>query len=169
MPFNLDELDLKILFHLQQNARLSAQDIARKIHLSPNSVSVRRRRLEEKGYIKEYVTILDKSMLNRKLMTFTGVRLINNSSFNLESFMEFVKCLPEVINCYHVNGMFDFFLHIVATDMHDYHNFLVHKLAEFGNVRRQETFFILNEMGGGHAIDLMHLRSRFDRNKRQMN
>ncbi|TCC88453.1 Lrp/AsnC family transcriptional regulator [Pedobacter hiemivivus] len=168
MPFNLDELDLKLLFHLQENARISAKDISRKIHLSPNSVSSRIKRLEQRGYIKQYVTVLNNSMLNRKLMAFTGVRLIHNSSSNLESFMEFVKYVPEVTNCYHVNGMFDFFLHMVATDMQDYRNCLVNTFANIENVSELRTFFVLNEMGGGQAIDLTHLCSKFNRNQKQM-
>ena len=169
MPFNLDELDLKLLSHLQENARISAKDISRKIHLSPNSVSIRIKRLEERGYIKQYVTVLNNTMLNRKLMTFTGVRLIHNNSSNLESFMEYVKYVPEITSCYHVNGMFDFLLQIVATDMQDYRDFLVNTLAKFDNISELRTFFVLNEMGAGHRIDLTHLRGRFKRNQKGIN
>ncbi|WEK20975.1 MAG: Lrp/AsnC family transcriptional regulator [Candidatus Pedobacter colombiensis] len=169
MPFNLDELDLKLLFHLQQNARISVQEISRKIHLSPSAVSARIRRLEDKGYIKQYVTILNKSMVDRKLMSFTGVRLNHNSNTNLESFKEFVKRIPEVINCYHVNGMFDFLLHILATDMQDYRNCLVNTLAKFESVSELITFFVLDEVGVGQVIDLTHLLIRFNRNQTGMN
>jgi Lrp/AsnC family leucine-responsive transcriptional regulator len=159
MPNNLDEKDVKLLVQLQKNARASIHEISRRIHLSPNAVRARIRKLENKGYIKQYVTVLNKKMVDRRLMSITAISLANNSE-NIKSFLEFLKGIPEVSLCHQVSGEYDFFLHIIAVDMPDYHNFLVNKLAKFRNINAIMSFFVLNEMGSGYSVDLTHLLRR---------
>ena len=162
MPLkNPDEIDIKILFLLQRNARISLREISKKIHLSFTAVRLRVKRLEDEGYIKNYVAILSKAKININLMSFTGISLHENCNYNLTSFLEFVKGIPEVCSCYHVNGMFDFLLYIVAADMQEYHNCLVNTLCKIDSVKEIRTFFVLDESGADHMIDLTHLFRRF--------
>jgi Lrp/AsnC family leucine-responsive transcriptional regulator len=148
MPLkNLDEIDFKILFHLQRNARISIQEISEKIDLSPSAVGVRVKQLEEDGYIKNYQAILNIPKMNRKLVSFTGISLQENCNYNLVSFLELVKGMPEVCNCYHISGMFDFLLHIAVKDMQDYHDCLVNTLCTLDCIKEVRTFFVLDESG----------------------
>ncbi len=164
MLSNLDEIDIKLLFHLQKCARISAQEISKKIHLSANAVSARIRRLEDQGYIQQYVTVFDKNMINKKVITFTGVTLHHNVRDNLLSFAEFIKGIPEVCNFYHLNETFDFLLHIVVTDMQDYK--LVHKkLSLIDCVSNIKTFMVLSEIGTSNMIDLSPLMNRPNRKR----
>ncbi|SMD16519.1 Lrp/AsnC family transcriptional regulator [Pedobacter nyackensis] len=160
MPHNLDEKDIKVLSQLQKNARASAHEISRRTHLSPNAVRARIRKLENKGYIKQYVAVLNRKMLDRRLMSITGISLASNSSENLKSFLEFINRVPEVSLCHHVSGTYDFLLQIFAIDMKDYHNLLVNKLGAFGEINGTFSFFVLNEVGTGHFVDLTHLLRR---------
>lgn len=162
MAFKLDKFDLNILTRLQNNARMSAREISHKIHLSASAVSARIRRLENDGYILQYVTILNKTMVNKNLVCFTGVRLAQNNNENLTSFAERIKEIPEVYNCYHVNGMFDFLIHIVAKDMKEYRHFLINTLSNINCVCKITTFFVLSEMENGHKVDLSHLFEDFN-------
>ncbi len=162
----LDEIDVKLLFHLQKGARISAQEISKKIHLSANAVSARIRRLEAEGYIKQYATVLNKNMINKKLVSFTGITLHTNANGNLGSFLSSVKEFSEVCNCYHVNETFDFLLYIVVTDMQDYHSFLINKLSLIDCVSKIKTFFVLEEIGTAHMIDLTPLMNRFNRKRK---
>ncbi|WP_316818921.1 Lrp/AsnC family transcriptional regulator [Pedobacter nyackensis] len=157
MAFKLDKFDLNLLVQLQKNARISAREISHKIHLSASAVSARIRRLESDGYILRYITILNKSMVNKNLVCFTGVRLSQNNNENLAYFAEQIKDIPEVYNCYHVNEMFDFLLHMVAKDMQDYHHFLINTLSNINSVCNITTFFVLSEMEDAHNVDLSHL------------
>lgn len=161
MPFRLDKLDLNVLMQLQNNARISAQEISRRIHLSANAVTARIRRLENEGYIKQYTTILNNAMVNRKLECITGVRLMQNNNAHMNAFLTAVKSIPEVYCCYHVNSMFDFMLHIVAIDVQDYHCF-TKTLSEINCVSRITPLIILNEMDRPNVVDLSHLFSRFN-------
>lgn len=164
MHSNLDEIDIKLLFHLQKCARISAQEISKKIHLSANAVNARIRRLEERGFIKQYVTVLNKNMINKKLVTFTGVTLHHNVSHNLLSFADLIKGIPEVCNFYHLNETFDFLLHIVVTDMQDY-TFVHKKLSLIDSVSNIKTFTVLNEIGTSNMIDLSPLMKRSNRKR----
>lgn len=157
MAFDLDRFDVNILKELQSNARLSIKEISNRVYLSANAVSSRIIRMEVGGCIKQYITILNKSMVGRNLECFTGVSLAQNNKENLVYFTDCMKKVPEIYNYYHVNGMFDFLLHIVARDMQDYHNILVNTLSKTNCIYRVNTFFVLSEMEGGHKIDLSHL------------
>lgn len=157
MTFNLDKYDLKVLSHLQDNARVTIKEISNRVFLSANAVSTRIERLETCGCIKQYMTILNKSMFNKNLECFTGVSLAQNNNEKLIYFTECIKKLPEVYNYYHVNGTFDFLLHIVARDMNDYHNCLLNTLSNINGVYKITTFFVLSEMEGVPKIDLNYL------------
>lgn len=161
MALKIDKIDINILKQLQNNARISDKQISRIIHLSPNAVTTRINRLENDGYIHQYTTILNKAKINRNLECFTGVNLTHNNYHTVSSFLKYIKSIPEVCNYYRINGMFDFLIHIVAVDIHDYHNLLVNKLANWHCVRDTTTFVVLNETEDGNSLDLSHLVERF--------
>ncbi|MFA4869170.1 MAG: Lrp/AsnC family transcriptional regulator [Pedobacter sp.] len=161
MPLELDKLDINILTQLQNNARISDKQISRIIHLSPNAVTTRISHLENDGYILQYTAILNKAKINKNLECFTGVNLTNNNYHNVTTFLKNIKRIPEVYNFYRINSVFDFLIHIVAVDLNDYHNLLINKLSSLHCVRDTTTFVVLNEMEGGHSLDLSHLFERF--------
>lgn len=161
MPLNLDRLDLKLLMQLQGNARISNQEISRRIHLSANAIKARIKRLEDDGYIEKYVTVLSKSKFNRKLECLTGISLKYNNYGNLLTFLECIKDVPQVCRCYHVNNIFDFILHIVAKDVKDYHNCLINILSRVNCVSSTTPFIIFNEIEGPSIIDLTQFLKRF--------
>ena len=63
----IDQIDLKILRILQENSKITTKEIAEILNLSPSPVYERTRKLEKKGYIKKYVAILDKKLIQRPL------------------------------------------------------------------------------------------------------
>lgn len=134
MALNLNEKDVRILTLLQENARISDRNISRKIHLSPNAVSLRVNRLEDESYIQQYTTVLNKSKLNLNLQCFAGINLKQNNFQTV---------------------VYDFFLHIVSIDIHDYHRLFVNKLANLQCISSLTTFVVLNE-GGSNVIDINH-------------
>nr|WP_121272237.1 Lrp/AsnC family transcriptional regulator [Pedobacter schmidteae] len=168
MTFHLDEIDLKLLLHLQKNSRMSLRELSHEIHLSDSSVRSRIQRLETEGYIKQYTAILNKVMIKRNLVSFTGIRLKENNYSTTIYFLDKLREVPGVYNCYYVNGMFDFLLHMVVGDMQEYYNTLVHILAKINGVSRITTFFVLNEMEGEKLIDLSHLKSGYRRYRKRL-
>lgn len=156
MALNLNEKDVRILTLLQENARISDRNISRKIHLSPNAVSLRINRLEDENYIQQYTTVLNKSKLNLNLQCFVGVNLTQNNFQTVTLFLSYLNSLPGLIQFYRINNVFDFFLRIVSKDIHDYHRLFVNKLANLPCVSNVTTFVILNE-GGSNMIDMDNL------------
>lgn len=151
---NLDEIDARILFQLQKNAKMSINEMSEHIHLSESAIHARVRNLEENGCIKNYAAVLNKSMLNRKLTSFTGLQLRTHAQGNPGASLDLIRKFPEVINCYMVNGEFDFLLHIAVADMQEYHSFFSNALLKIKNVETVKTFFILDEAKAGHKNGL---------------
>lgn len=157
MSFELDHIDRSILTQLQINARMSDREISRIIHLSPNAVTKRIKRLEDENYILQYTTVLNKSMVNRKLECLTGINLTRNNFFVVNSFIEYTRSIPEVYCTYYINGIFDFLIHIVAIDIQDYYSLVVNKFHNLNCVGDVTTLVILSEVAGFNKLDLSHL------------
>jgi DNA-binding Lrp family transcriptional regulator len=141
----LDSVDLRILQQLQHDARQTTKEIADKLGKSVTPVYERIKRLEEEGYILRYVALLNKDKIGKHLTAFTTVQLKEHSATALRGFEKEVIRFPEVMECYHLTGQFDFLLKIAIKDMDEYNGFLMNKLATLPNVGGLETFFALSE------------------------
>jgi len=102
MAHQLDETDIKILNHLQDNGRAQRNTIADIVHLSVPSVSERMRKLEEKGLISNYNAILDAKKFNFDITAFIFVEV--DSSERYKGFVEHVTNHPEVLECHSITG-----------------------------------------------------------------
>ena len=83
---NLDEKDILILRTLQQNAKLTTKQVAAECHLSLTPVFERIKRLENEGYIKRYITVLDAEKLHRGFIVFCSVRMSHMNKVVAEDF-----------------------------------------------------------------------------------
>ncbi len=86
MLTNLDETDIRILKLLQENARLTNKEIAEKLHKTATPIFRRIKRLEEEGFIRKYVAILDHKKIDRGLMAFIHVQVKDHSRESLSNF-----------------------------------------------------------------------------------
>ncbi len=102
MAHQLDETDIKILNHLQENGRAQRNTIAEIVHLSVPSVSERMRKLEEKGLISNYHAVLDARKFNFDITAFIFVEV--DSSERYPEFVERVSNHPEVLECHSITG-----------------------------------------------------------------
>lgn len=143
--YALDATDLRILQLLQLDAKISNKELADKLGKSVTPVYERIRKLEAAGYIKGYVALVDKDMIGKHLTAFTTVQLKEHSASTLRGFEREVIKFPEVMECFHLTGRFDFLIKIAIGDMKEYNEFLMHKLATLANVGSLETFFVLSE------------------------
>lgn len=141
----LDSIDIRILQLLQHDARLTNKEVADKLGKSVTPIYERIKRLEEEGYIARYVAILNKDLIGKHLTAFTTVQLKEHSAAALRGFEKEAIKFPEVMECYHLTGQFDFLLKIAIRDMVEYNGFLMNKLATLPNVGGLETFFALSE------------------------
>ncbi len=102
--------------------------------------------MEEDGYIRKYVALADKDKLGLSLLAFCNVSLKEHARDALLNFEEQVRGLPEVIECYHIAGLFDYLLKVVVTDMAAYQHFIVNKLAAFDNIGNVQSMFVMTEI-----------------------
>lgn len=116
----LDKISRKILSTLQQEARITNQELADRVGLSPSSCLNRVRKLEEAGLIGPYLSVLNLPKICRSVEVVVTVSLKDQSTEAFRIFQQAAQSHPEVVECYTVSGTFDFFLRIVAPDMARY-------------------------------------------------
>ncbi len=141
----LDPIDTQILDLLQHDARVTTKELADKLGLTITPVSVRIKKLEEAGYIKRYVAILDRDKVGKGLIAFTSVQLREHTQSSLRTFEQKSVKIKEVMECYRLTGNFDFLLKIAIRDMKEYNDFLMNKLSTLPNIGSVQTYFVLSE------------------------
>jgi Lrp/AsnC family leucine-responsive transcriptional regulator len=108
----VDLVDVKILNLLRENSRINASLIGEQINMSVSTVIERIKKLEASGIIKQYTAILNPKLLGKDITAFISIRL-EHPKYN-DNFMESVKCMPEIIECYYLTGDYDYLLKVIT-------------------------------------------------------
>ena len=141
--FSLDEKDFLIIKLLQQNAKATVNDIAKKVHLSPSPIHDRIKRLEQNGIIERYTARINRSKLGKSLMAICYVSLKEHNKNAGTKFIKSILAMPEVIECYSISGEFDFMLKVIGENMEKYYDFHVNKLSQADNVGHIQSVFVM--------------------------
>jgi Lrp/AsnC family leucine-responsive transcriptional regulator len=104
----LDRTDKRILRELQSNGRISNVELARRVNLSATPCLERVRRLEQAGFIRDYVAILDPQRIEASLLLYVEVTLDRTTPEVFDRFKEAIIDRPEVQECHMVAGGFDY-------------------------------------------------------------
>jgi Lrp/AsnC family transcriptional regulator, leucine-responsive regulatory protein len=161
----LDSIDRKILSILQENGRLSNQEIADRVNLSPSPCLRRIRRLEELGVIRGYVALLDAKKLGLGLLAYINVRLEKrggtplaagspNPPTHADLFRDAVRSWPEVVACDAMTGEMDFLLRVQVRDMDDFSRFVQDHLLHHPSVIDVRSSFSLERIKETTALPL---------------
>ena len=142
----LDDTDKKLLRLLQQDARLTTKELAAQLSLTLSPVYERIKRLENLGFIKQYVAVLDKAMLGQSIMAFCQVSMRYHDKAFINKFEEEIQKLTEVQECYHMAGQVDFLLKIHVGSLNEYHDFVKNKLSQIENIGVLNSTFVLKEI-----------------------
>ncbi len=143
MKTNLDEVDLQILALLQRDGRITNADLAKAVSLSPPSVLQRVRALEKAGLIRGYHALLDPERLGLKITALVQITLALHQDMAIERFRRAVQDIPDILECHHVSGDFDFLLKVVVRDMKAYEAFVREKLSRIKGVGQIRTSFVM--------------------------
>ena len=141
-----DPIDKKILKVLQADARLNTKQIAGKIGLTVTPTYERLKKIEQSGVVKEYVALLDREKIGKTIVAFINVSLQLHSKPLINVFERAIVKVPEVMECFHVAGNFDYLLKVVVKDMNSYQNFLSNKLATIENIAHVQSSFVMTEI-----------------------
>ena len=150
----LDRIDLEILRTLQENARLTTKELASRVSLSSTPVFERLKRLERGGHIKKYMAVLDAEKLNQGFVVFCNVKLRRMNKEIALDFVERIKEIPEVTECYNTSGNFDYLLKVHAPNMKYYQEFLIHKLGTIESLGSIESTFVMDEIKHTYGIHI---------------
>ncbi len=142
---NLDESDRKILKILQQDGKISTQDLAKRANLSASPCWRRVRKMEESGVIEKYIALTNPKMLGLKTLAYIHVSLMEHTEEAIQKFDDFVYQQEQVIECCSVTGADDYLLKVVANDPEDLEHFIMHKMLRLGIIRSTTTNFVLRQ------------------------
>ena len=141
---SLDKFDRDILYKLQRNGRMSNQELAEAVNLSPSPCLRRIRRLEEEGYIEGYVALLNARKLGLSLMAFIQISMDKHTPERFTDFDKIITTLPEVLECHLITGQSaDYLLKVIVEDMDAYQQFLLNKITRIEGVSGVHSSFVL--------------------------
>jgi Lrp/AsnC family transcriptional regulator, leucine-responsive regulatory protein len=144
MSLQLDKYDRQILDILQKNGRISNQELAEAINLSPSPTLRRVKMLEENGLIDCYVALLNARKLGLSLMALIGISMDKHIPERFALFESTLADYPEVLECHLITGQTaDYQLKVVVEDMDGYQQFLLNKLTRIEGVSGVHTSFVL--------------------------
>jgi DNA-binding Lrp family transcriptional regulator len=142
----LDQFDRKILAALQDDARLTNNELSGRVNLSPSQCSRRRQRLEDEGYIRGYRAILDRDRLGFPLVNVITVTLATHNRDNARHFARLVERLPEVQEAHALTGEMDYILKVVTPDLKSLADFVNGVLLPHESVQHVKTAIVLETL-----------------------
>lgn len=142
----LSQNDRRILDLLQADCRLSNQQLADRLNLSPSACWRRVRALEEAGLVRGYVALLDAERVGLRFSAIAMVSLARHDRSHVENFVEQVRVRPEVVACHATTGDADYHLHVIAADLAAYNAFLDDFLFRLPGVSQVRTSLVLKEI-----------------------
>ena len=140
----LDELDRRILEHLQHDASITNQELAERVHASPPTCMRRVRRLVDSGIIQKQVAIVDPAKIANTLTALLEITLDVQSAESLQQFEQAVAQEDAILQCYRVSSGPDFVLIAQVVDMPAYHALVHRAFTAQANVRNVRTFFSIH-------------------------
>ena len=150
----LTPADLKILELLQENARISNVTLARRVRLSPSACLRRVKTLEENGFIRRYVTLLDPHRVDLGVSVFIQVSLEKKDEASLKRLERLVAERPEVMECYLMTGDSDYLLRVVVPSVAAFERFLMGSLTKIQGVGMIKSSFTLKQIKYTTALPL---------------
>jgi Lrp/AsnC family leucine-responsive transcriptional regulator len=157
-PAKLDRIDRRILELLQADARLTNQDIAERVNLSPSPCLRRIKRLESEGVIQRYVALVDPASVGLGLLAYVNVRLDKHNARSgktpLEVFRAAVQAWPEVVACYALTGEMDYLLRVQVEDLDHFSRFVMDTLLKHPSVLDVRSSFALDRIKETTALPL---------------
>lgn len=153
-PAQIDQFDRAILALLQEDARLTSNELSQRVNLSPSQCSRRRQRLEEEGLIRGYRAVLDRDRLGFSLVSVISVTLATHNRDNARRFAHLLAGLPEVQEAHALTGEMDYFLKVVTPDLRSLSDFVNNILLPHESVQHVKTAIVLETLKETGALPL---------------
>lgn len=139
---DIDNVDLKIISLLNDDAKTPYTEIAKKVFVSSGTVHVRMRKLEDMGIVKSATLNIDFAKLGYDISAFLGIYLEKSSLY--DNVIESLKQITEVINAYYTTGNYSIFAKIICKDTNHLRTVL-DNIQKVDGIDRTETLIVLEE------------------------
>ena len=141
--YEIDNVDQQILSILMKDAKTPYTEIAKKLVVSPGTIHVRVKKLEEAGIVKSSELIVNPDKLGFDMSAFLGIHLEKNSIY--EDTIKFLEAIPEVVEAYYTTGTYSIFAKIYCRNTKHLYDVLNHKIQMIDGIQRTETLICLEE------------------------
>ncbi|WDR07447.1 Lrp/AsnC family transcriptional regulator [Devosia rhodophyticola] len=149
-----DPHDIAILRLLQREGRISINDLAERVGLSPSPVARRLRILEEAGIVTGYAALIDEAALGYEFSVFVSVKLDRQVDDALARFESAIRSFPEVVDCWLMTGNRDYLLRVATRGLADFERFLTGTFTKIPGVASIESSIPLRRVKAGLARTL---------------
>jgi Lrp/AsnC family leucine-responsive transcriptional regulator len=150
----IDDIDRKILEILQSRAKITNARLSEEIGLSPAPTLERVKKLEQMGIINSYHAKLNTEKIGLGVTTFVLATLNGHNRTNIESFVEAINKVPEVIECHHITGAGDFILKVISKDIASYQKLMLEKVSDIPQVDNMQSMVVLSTFKDSKVIPL---------------
>ncbi|HEX4227464.1 MAG TPA: Lrp/AsnC family transcriptional regulator [Bryobacteraceae bacterium] len=140
----MDSKDRGIINALMRNGRISNQDLAEQVHLSPSPCLRRVRQLEESGIIRGYTAIVDEEAVGLPVTAFIRVRLQVHEKAQFTAFEKAVSKIDAVVDCYLIAGGTDYLLRVIVGSLKEYEALMTEKIHAIPGISTVDTSFALS-------------------------
>ncbi|WP_439568420.1 Lrp/AsnC family transcriptional regulator [Sphingopyxis sp.] len=135
----MDRKDYQIVRALMRDGRLTNQDLAARVNLSPSPCLRRLRLLEERGVITGYAAVVDQKSMGYPITVFVGIRLSRHDRETVERFERSIDEIDEILDCFLMTGAIDYQLRVVAPDLDGYERFVRDRLHAIDGIASIDT------------------------------
>lgn len=142
----IEPADARILAALQENGRLTNQELADTVGLSASPCWRRVKQMEEAGVIAGYRALVDRRKVGLGVMAFVRVKIDSHSEAEARKFEDDIQRLSEVVACYSLAGSADFLLQVAAADLDAYAEFAMNVIRRLPRIKEMETAIVLKEV-----------------------
>ena len=150
----MDQIDRKILHHVQDNNQLTHAELSDLVGLSPTSVQRRLAKLRENRVITADISVVDPTAAGRPLQMLVSVELARERADIIDRFKRSVRTCPEVMSAYYVTGETDFLLIVSARDMADYEAFTRKFFYNNPDIKGFKTSVVMDRIKAGFGLPM---------------
>ena len=152
---HLDDASKKILRVLQEDGRITVQDLAERVGLSTSPCWRRLKDLEASGLIKGYAALLDRREIGLDLCVIVQVTLARHEEGVVDAFEQRIRQCEEVVECYEMTGDADYILKILTSDIEAFNHFLHNMLLKIPGVAQLRSSVALKEIKYKTALHIL--------------
>jgi len=156
LNLEIDNVDLKILTLLMEDANMPYTEIAKRVYVSGGTVHVRMKKMQEMGIVTGAQLKIDYARLGFDIIAFLGIYLEKSSMYS--DVARLLEQIPEIVSIHYTTGIYSIFAKIICRDTKHLRNVLHDKIQNVQGIQRTETFISLEEtVERSVKLDLLYL------------